>query len=64
MVHIATSYCICCFVYYSIQSGRDSSQCSMNCSCTYTVFEPVCGNDGVTYFSPCRAGCGQKEEMV
>jgi nitrate/nitrite transporter NarK len=33
-------------------SGADSSGCS--CS---TVFQPICGSDGETYYSPCVAGC-------
>jgi len=27
------------------------------CSCERDWFEPVCGVDGLTYFSPCYAGC-------
>ena len=30
--------------------------CNSGCKCLSTVFEPVC-SDGITYFSPCRAGC-------
>ena len=33
-----------------------SATCNSDCRCLSTVFEPVC-SDGITYFSPCRAGC-------
>ncbi|XP_046584226.1 solute carrier organic anion transporter family member 2A1-like [Haliotis rubra] len=28
-----------------------------SCSCDSTSYFPVCGDDGMTYFSPCFAGC-------
>lgn len=31
--------------------------CNMGCSCNSASVEPVCGNNGLTYFSPCHAGC-------
>ena len=34
-----------------------SPNCAMTCNCNSSVYEPVCGADQVTYFSPCRAGC-------
>ncbi|XP_050346406.1 solute carrier organic anion transporter family member 5A1 [Nymphalis io] len=34
-----------------------TAACNFNCLCTETDMEPVCGNNGLTYFSPCHAGC-------
>ena len=34
-----------------------NSACSASCMCNSTVFEPICGVDGITYFSPCQAAC-------
>lgn len=31
--------------------------CNTGCSCSSSLVEPVCGNNGLTYFSACHAGC-------
>ncbi len=31
--------------------------CNAGCSCVRELYNPVCGADGVMYYSPCHAGC-------
>ncbi|XP_028266760.1 solute carrier organic anion transporter family member 4A1 [Parambassis ranga] len=31
--------------------------CNARCSCVREFYNPVCGADGVMYYSPCHAGC-------
>ncbi|XP_028636724.1 solute carrier organic anion transporter family member 1B2-like isoform X2 [Grammomys surdaster] len=33
------------------------SYCNSDCSCDKNQWEPICGENGVTYISPCLAGC-------
>ncbi|XP_075240906.1 solute carrier organic anion transporter family member 4A1-like isoform X2 [Convolutriloba macropyga] len=48
-------------------SGRSSNEvsfdsaCNSGCSCDYVYFDPVCGSNDLTYFSPCHAGCYGEE---
>uniref|UniRef100_A0A0A9W4U2 Solute carrier organic anion transporter family member n=1 Tax=Lygus hesperus TaxID=30085 RepID=A0A0A9W4U2_LYGHE len=34
-----------------------TAACNFGCECVTSDVEPVCGNNGLTYFSPCHAGC-------
>uniref|UniRef100_A0A670I4K9 Solute carrier organic anion transporter family member n=1 Tax=Podarcis muralis TaxID=64176 RepID=A0A670I4K9_PODMU len=34
-----------------------SSPCNVECDCLREMYSPVCGNDGIMYYSPCHAGC-------
>ncbi|XP_011260813.1 solute carrier organic anion transporter family member 4A1 isoform X2 [Camponotus floridanus] len=31
--------------------------CNNGCGCSRLQFDPICGVDGITYYSPCHAGC-------
>ncbi|PIK58760.1 putative solute carrier organic anion transporter family member 2A1 [Apostichopus japonicus] len=40
-------------------SGLDH-MCNNDCDCTVN-YQPVCGSDGITYITPCHAGCKSQE---
>ncbi|XP_056131592.1 solute carrier organic anion transporter family member 1C1-like [Lampris incognitus] len=52
----------------SYQPETMLSQCNMGCSCSLKHWDPVCAYNGMTYASPCLAGCqtstGTGKEMV
>ncbi|XP_027461732.1 solute carrier organic anion transporter family member 4C1 isoform X2 [Zalophus californianus] len=37
--------------------GNLTAPCNANCNCLRSYYYPVCGGDGIQYFSPCFAGC-------
>jgi len=39
------------------QKSQSLQPCSKNCGCSFEVYEPVCGSNEISYFSPCHAGC-------
>lgn len=39
------------------------SDCNKMCSCSRQNYDPICGIDGVMYYSPCHAGCTKEISM-
>ncbi|KAK3517524.1 hypothetical protein QTP70_012610 [Hemibagrus guttatus] len=56
------------FPNISLQQQSLVSQCNSVCSCSLKHWDPVCAYNGLTYSTPCLAGCqsaiGQGKDMV
>uniref|UniRef100_A0A8C6HJ09 Solute carrier organic anion transporter family member n=1 Tax=Mus spicilegus TaxID=10103 RepID=A0A8C6HJ09_MUSSI len=39
------------------EMGNLTAPCNANCNCLRSYYYPLCGSDGIQYFSPCFAGC-------
>ncbi|XP_013403130.1 solute carrier organic anion transporter family member 4A1 [Lingula anatina] len=42
---------------YHESASNMTLECNIHCGCLQDFYNPVCGDNGVTYFSPCYAGC-------
>uniref|UniRef100_A0A4X2LDJ7 Solute carrier organic anion transporter family member n=1 Tax=Vombatus ursinus TaxID=29139 RepID=A0A4X2LDJ7_VOMUR len=43
--------------YVTHPQNIPSSFCNSDCNCDPILWDPVCGDNGLTYMSPCLAGC-------
>ncbi|KAK7869819.1 hypothetical protein R5R35_008040 [Gryllus longicercus] len=47
-----------------IGGGALDAPCNAGCGCSPARFDPVCGVDGVMYYSPCHAGCAREATLA
>ncbi|XP_017111436.1 solute carrier organic anion transporter family member 4A1 isoform X1 [Drosophila elegans] len=49
---------------YNLRARSDPpvllAECNSNCGCSRRNYDPICGINGVMYYSPCFAGCAQE----
>lgn len=64
MIRYLLTYYILIIFSMPSQSSLSSSlekqltvDCNAGCNCMRELYNPVCGADGVMYYSPCHAGC-------
>ena len=50
---------MCWFVSYrsELDDVNLNHFCHDRCNCTTASYDPICGRDGIQYFTPCHAGC-------
>lgn len=54
----SSHFCVTCRVEgLSYQEPSLFSDCNSGCLCSRREWDPVCGENGITYVSPCLAGC-------
>lgn len=39
------------------------NECNSKCACSRQNYDPICGVDGIMYYSPCHAGCSKELSM-
>lgn len=40
-----------------------NNECNSKCACSRQNYDPICGVDGIMYYSPCHAGCSKELSM-
>ena len=51
----------CLILRYDVYNN---ASCAGKCACDSEVYFPVCGENGVSYKSPCHAGCVTNDNQV
>lgn len=46
----------------SLEKAVLDHPCNLHCNCELDTYQPLCGTDGVQYFSPCHAACLESTE--
>lgn len=49
---------------HKIFEANLTSRCNQYCDCSPNHLEPICGMNGITYFSPCHAGCTGASDLT